>query len=297
MRTIFLTGVESFIGRELIRQCGQQDIRVTGCDACEPRDSCFKRADIRDPSIADLIPEAADALVHLAALSRDQDCRGKAYAAFDVNVMGTLNLVEAAKARKVKQFVFASSEWVYDRFEEGREKPEDDPVDPHKLTSEYAFSKLVSEVNLRQQFAHGFCPTTILRFGIIYGPRRDNWSAVESLLNAVATKDEVTVGSLKTARRFVHVSDIARGVLLALGLPGFEIVNLQGDRLVTLGEIVAESARLTGKGPRVTETSPDRPSIRLVSNEKARRLLSFTPKIGLAQGLRSVMDFLGIPAA
>jgi len=58
-------------------------------------------------------------------------------------------------------------------------------IDASQLNSEYALSKYVSEQNLRQKFQHGFCPTTILRFGIIYGSRKHNWSAVESLFHAV----------------------------------------------------------------------------------------------------------------
>lgn len=294
---VFVTGVESFIGKEFLRQCAEAGIETFGVDALKPSDPRYHQADIRDPHIADLIPEGADAIVHLAALSRDQDCRMNACRTFDVNVQGTLNLMDQAKARRVKQFVFASSEWVYDSYVEGVEKHEDDAIDAAKLTSEYAFSKYVSEVNLRQQHQHGFCDTAILRFGIIYGPRPGNWAAVESLLNAVATKDEVSVGSLRTGRRFLHIEDIARAVRLSLGLPGFNVINIQGDTLITLGDIIAESKRLTGKNPKVVETNPDKPSIRFVSNVRAKELLGFTPEIGLVDGLKSVMAHLNIPLA
>lgn len=297
MKKIFLTGVESFIGQEFLAQCKAAGIETHGVDAMKPSDPSYHQADIRDPGIADLIPEGTDTIVHMAALSRDQDCRMNSCRTFDVNVQGTLNLMDQAKARGVKQFVFASTEWVYDTFAEGVEKHEDDPIDAAKLTSEYAFSKYVSEVNLRQQQQYGFCDTTILRFGIIYGPRKANWSAVESLLNSVATKDEVSVGSLRTGRRFLHVQDIARAVKLSLGLPGFNVINIQGDRLVNLGEIIDLSRKLTGKNPKVAETNPDKPSIRLVSNQRAKDLLGFTPEIDIETGLKSVMAHLNIPLA
>lgn len=297
MKKVFLTGVESFIGGEFLRQCTAAGYETFGVDAIKPGDPRHHQADIRDPSIGDLIPEGADAIVHLAALSRDQDCRMNACRTFDVNVQGTLNLMDQAKARGVRQFVFASTEWVYDTFAEGVEKHEDDAIDAARLTSEYAFSKYVSEVNLRQQWQHGFCPTAILRFGIIYGPRPANWSAVESLLNSVATKDEVTVGSLRTGRRFLHVEDIARAVKLSIGLDGFHVINIQGDRFVSLGEVIEESKKLTGKNPRVAESNPDKPSIRMVSNLRAKELLGFTPEIGLTAGLKSVMAHLNIPLA
>jgi nucleoside-diphosphate-sugar epimerase len=290
--TVFVTGANGFIGLELMRQCKDRGIDFTGVDLSPVNTPNRHVGDIRDPSIADLIPEKADAIVHLAALSRDPDCKNRAGACFDINVMGTLNLIDAAEKRNVRQFIFASTEWVYDKFEPGRDKTEDGVIDPRKLRSEYAFSKLVSENNLRQKFQHGFCPATVLRFGIVYGSRRGNWSAVESLFNTVATGDEVTVGSLATARRFIHVSDIADAVLSALGTPGFEIVNIQGARPVTLGEVIETSAEISGGSPRVTETDPNAPSIRGVSGAKAETLLGWRAKVDLRDGLTQLGRYL-----
>lgn len=292
---IFLTGSGSFIGREVVRLCRTRGITVVGVDLVADGQEGCSAADIRSPEIAQKIPENVDAVIHLAALSTDPDCRNRAYACFDVNVMGTINLVEASQKRGARQFIFASSEWVYDSFPEGVPKTEDDVIDIARLTSEYALSKLVSESTLRQRFQHGCCPITVLRFGIVYGPRGEKWSAVESLFNAVHTQDEITVGSLATARRFIHVSDIASGILAAIGLPGFEILNLQGERLVTLGEVIETSKRLLDRNPKVVERTPDQANIRLVSDDKARRLLNWRPQVSLADGLKSLADHLGVP--
>lgn len=294
---LIVTGAASFIGRELLRACDRRGITVTGIDAVAmDRPDCHV-ADIRDPAVADLFPQDCDALIHLAALSRDPDCRDKAHACFDANLMGTLNLADAAQARGVKQFVFASSEWVYDSFPPGVDKTEDDVIDLTRLTSEYALSKLVAENALRQKVQHGFCPTTCLRFGIIYGPRPGNWSAVETLLNQVAQGGEISIGARATARRFLHVTDIAEAILASVGLPGYEIVNIQGRRLVSLGEVIDSSARLLGRSPVVVETNPAAPSIRTVSGEKAARLMTWTPRIDLEDGLRDVIAFLGLEAS
>ena len=178
----------------------------------------------------------------------------------------------------------SSSEWVYDRFDPEAAKTERDPIDALALGSEYALSKLTSEANLRQRHARGFCDTTILRFGIIYGPRRDNWSAVESLTHAVATKDEVTVGALATARAFIHVDDIASGIRAAVGVPGLHTINLQGAKLVSLGDVIEIASRLTGRRPRTIETSAGTPSIRRVSGELARTVLNWQPSISDRRG-------------
>ena len=290
---LFITGSSSFIGQALIERCDAHGITVVGVDlSASQRSDCYV-ADICDPNIAMQIPEGVDAIVHLAAMSRDGDCRDQAQACFAANVMGTLNLMSAAMARNAKQFIFASSEWVYDNFEPNVEKQEDALINIANLQSEYALSKLVSEANLRQKYRHGFCPISILRFGIIYGPRKDNWSAVEALLHAVATKDEVTVGALATSRRFIHVTDIAEAILAAVGLPGFEILNIQGGCSVSLGEVIATSKTLLQRNPRVIETAQKSPSIRLVSGEKAGNMLSWQPRVNLEAGLRSVAEFLG----
>ena len=289
MTKLFLTGCASFVGRELIRVCDQSGIDVSGIDLMAQDRDGFHAADLRDSAIADLIPEGVDAVVHLGALSRDPDCRNNAARCFDVNVMGSLNVMAAAQARGAKQMIFASSEWVYDRFDGDTEKTEDDPIDALALTSEYALSKLVAEANLRQKAQHGFCAATILRFGIIYGPRTANWSAFEAMVNAVATQAEVKVGSLRTARRFIHVTDIAEAMLAAVGRTGTETFNIQGPNLLELGAIIDEARRQTGRNPRVSETAPDAPNRRPVSAEKAAAQLGWRARIDLAEGVASVL--------
>jgi UDP-glucose 4-epimerase len=292
--TIVVTGSESFVAKELIAQARAQGINVIGIDMAPQAsgDYEYHHADIRSQDVADIIPDDVDAIVHLAALSRDPDCRGKAYQCFDVNVMGTLNLVNAAANKNAKQFIFASSEWVYEKFEGNEVKDEEAWIDVANHVSEYALSKLVSEANLRQRFSQGFCSATILRFGIIYGPRPNNWSAVESVTSTIKKSDQVTVGSLKNGRRFIHVSDIARGILASIGLSGFNIINLTGDRLITMGEIIETAERIFEKKVTVLESDPTVLNVRNASNEKAKRLLKWNPEILLEEGLRTLLPFL-----
>jgi len=285
---VFVTGAEGFVGKRLVARLKDKGIEVTAVDIITVPGSSVTVADIRSRAIGNLIPEGADAIIHLAGLTRTPDCQNKGYACFDANVMATLNLVDAAEARKAKQFIFASSEWVYGEWKDASIiKNEDSILDPHVL-AEYAFSKLVSEVNLRQKYQHGFCSTTILRFGIIYGPREKNWSAVESLFNAVKTQEEVKVGALRTGRCFIHVEDIVSGIISSLGLKGFNIIDLQGDKLITLKDIIETSKKILGKAPKVVETSPDNYNLRNITNTKARELLGFKPRFSLQEGLNSL---------
>jgi len=290
---LLITGAASFIGLELIARCKALGIDYVGLDQAEAADTIS--VDIRDGNLSDIVPEAIDAVIHLAAISRDPDCRRDPVACYDVNVAGTINVFEAAHARGARQFIFASTEWIYDSFEADGTKCEDDPIDSSKLTSDYALSKLTAESALRIRHQETALPVTILRFGIIYGPRRSNWSAVEALLTAVATGGTVTVGARSTARCFIHVSDIVDGILASVGQGGYDIFNLQADAPTSLGEVVDASAKLLGRAPDLIETAPNMPNIRNVSNKKARDRLGWQPKIALASGLRTVAEFLELP--
>lgn len=291
---LYITGVGSFIGRELLRQCDERGIRAGGIDLVATGRPGCDVGDIRDAGMAARLPEGVDAVVHLAAVSRDLDCRGRGRATMDANVVGTLNLAEAAQARGGKQFIFASSEWVYPRFEPGRDADETTPIDIAAHQSEYALSKLVAEAALRIHHQRSGLPVTILRFGIVYGRRRENWVAVEALTDAVARQDIVKVGSRRTARRFIHVQDIAAGILASVGRKGCEIFNIQGPRLETLDDIVVAAGKVLGRQPRIEETAPEAPSVRNVSSARAERELGWKAAIGLEEGVRDIARFLGL---
>jgi nucleoside-diphosphate-sugar epimerase len=129
---------------------------------------------------------------------------------------------------------------------------------------------------------------TVLRFAIVYGPRAANWSAVEQLFHRVRRDDVVEVGSLRTARRFIHVTDIASGILSAVGATGYQVFNLSGDRLVTLADIIDASSIVLDRSPRITDLGQP-PSVRNPSNEKAHRILGWKPSLDLPSGLRTLL--------
>ena len=290
--TVVITGSGSFIGKELIRHCRAQNIPYVGLDSAPTGDANCRQLDIRSPEIAKAIPENAQAIVHLAALSRDSDCKRDPAAAFDVNVGGTLNLMQAAQARKVRQFVFASSEWVYGNAAGDSVQTEDSVIDANQITSEYALTKIAGERLLFMAHQRGLCPVTVLRFGIVYGPRSAPMNPLEGLCHEVRTRDVVEVKcSLNSGRRFVHVSDIADGILATLGRSGFEIFNLSANSLVTFRQVIEESARILEKTPRIVETNAHILNVRNPDNQKARRLLGWEPRVDLKTGLASFLNF------
>jgi nucleoside-diphosphate-sugar epimerase len=289
---VVVTGAESFVGRVLVPHLLQQGAQVIGIDAVKPSFPGGLAADIRNPEVADHLPENADAVVHLAAISRERDCAADPRLAYDVNVTGTANVIACAHRRGVRQVVFASSEWVYGDVANEAVQDENTVIDPRRVLNEYAAGKLAGEMALNVAVRRGLPAGTVLRFGIIYGPRLDNWSAVEALLNAVRTKDEVTVGSLATARRFIHVRDIVSGIVASLGRTGFEILNLAGSELITLKRVIDLSRVATRREPRIVERDAAAVSIRNPVSAKAQEALGWKPSVPIEQGIAELADYL-----
>jgi nucleoside-diphosphate-sugar epimerase len=285
---IFVTGAESFVGQALQSACADNDVAFSGVDLAPSTHAGVGIGDIMDANLADAIPTDTDVVVHLAALSRDADCKGRLADCLRLNVMGTLNVAHAASARGVRQMIFASSEWVYGNGPFATARTEQSHIDINALRSEYAISKAMAEAALRQEVAVHGGNITILRFGIIYGSRPANWSAVEALTHAVGTQDEVSVGSLSTARQFIHVDDIAQAILAARGRIGLDVFNVQGPALVSLGDVIGAAAVLTSRTPRVIESNANTPSIRNVDAESFTAATGWRPVIGLAEGVASL---------
>jgi nucleoside-diphosphate-sugar epimerase len=231
------------------------------------------------------VPDGAT-IIHLAAVSTDASCKADPLEALDANVAGTINVAKAAKARNCRQFIFASTEWVY--YDDGYVRRETDPVDPRGI---YPWSKRIGEMIL--EFS-ALPNVTILRFGITYGPRDKNWCAVESIADKVLRGEDVTVGSLKTARRFIHVKDLCRGIMASIGRTGHETFNLAGDRLITLNEVMHVAASVVGRPYWEPEDDDGTPSIRNPDSTKAKNVLGWSPQIAFADGMREVVEYLRV---
>lgn len=290
---LFVTGSESFIGRAFVGRAIARGYAVTTLDTIDTERANHVVGDIRDRNLAELIPLGTDCVVHLAAISRDGDCREDPRSAFDVNIMGTQNVVDAAAARGVRQIVFASSEWVYGEVANDGVQNESRAIDANRISSEYALSKIVGERLIAMAVARGLAAGTVLRFGIVYGPRAANWSAVESIFAKTESDASVSVGSGSTARRFIHVEDIVSGIIAVVGRSGLETFNLSGDALVTLRDVFDVSCAIHDRHPEFVETNAARVSVRNPDNARAKAALGWAPVYDLEPGLRTLTGRLG----
>ena len=213
---ILITGSESFVGHYLKEELLKKKINFKGIDKISSKN--LIKLDISKIDNAKRSFKGYDAIVHLAAISSTNDFKKDPDKAFKINFNGTYNIIRLAKKNNIKKIIFASSEWVYGEMSKKKfyEKHE---IDIGKLGSEYAFSKAAGENIIKFYCQLYNINYVILRFGIIYGPRlnKNNWSAVESLAYKVFNDEKkLIVGSKKTARRFIYVRDIAKGIISSL---------------------------------------------------------------------------------
>jgi nucleoside-diphosphate-sugar epimerase len=292
---IFITGVNSFVGKNLINQFKQYPKhKIYGCDLIiNKKNKNFVKADIRSKNFYKKIPKKIDAIIHLAAISRDKDCSEDLINCYLTNIIGTLNVIEAAKKLNIPKIIFASTEWVYPDIMARKKVDENTKIDFSLLKSEYAKSKLISEMHLKDFYnSNNIFDISILRFGIIYGERTSNWSAVEAIFNNIKKQNSISVGSFETSRRFIHVSDICEGIIKSLSLKNLSIINLQGSKLITLKNLTNISQEILKKKVSIKEVNKSNPSIRNVIANQSYKKLNFNPKISLKIGLKKLSIFL-----
>ena len=287
---VVITGADGFVGhalREKLQDLGYQTI----CIDSNPIYEETLKGDITSSEISNLIPENC-IIVHLAAMSTDSKCRQNPISAIDINISGTINLVNIALQKKCKQFIFASSEWVYGDTDKKIEKNETSLIDISRLTSIYAITKAAMEPIINQMLSN--TNSVILRFGIVYGPREKSWSAVERLLVDVSEKEVIEVGSLENGRCFIYIDDLVDGIIASFRAKGNQLFNLSGNQLVTLGDVIKISAKILSKDPKVEELDSTKFVQRNLSNLTAKQALGWEPKIDLRDGLERIAKYLNL---
>jgi nucleoside-diphosphate-sugar epimerase len=177
---------------------------VLGVDLTKTGDSRFK--EIEMDFFSDEINRYLDEnsiLIHLAAISTDSESKKSPLKAININIAGTQKLMEICKDRKISKFIFASSEWVYPENSIAIPQFETDVLSTSKLNSVYALSKLMTEDFIRVNSDN--LNYSILRFGIVYGPRNSPGSSLESLALKVWKNQDIEIGSGLTDRNLIYV--------------------------------------------------------------------------------------------
>jgi UDP-glucuronate 4-epimerase len=309
MSTVLVTGAAGFIGSHTSRALLDRYDRVVGLDNLNDyydpsrklanlegikRDVAagqsfdFIAGDIRDHDTVRSLFKAHDftAVVHLAAMAGVRVSIERPELYYDVNVMGTLNLLNAARDHDLGNFVLASTSSVY-----GRTQTipfvETDICD--RPLSPYAASKRAAEMQCFT-YHHLFgINTTALRFFTVYGPRgRPDMMAYKVLTNIFDGTEVPIYNNGDMHRDWTYVDDIVTGVVAAAEQPlGFEVINLGRGEPVRLADFVKTLENLTGKKAKLTPAPmPDADvPYTFADTAKAREMLAYEPKISVDEGV------------
>lgn len=244
--------------------------------------------DIRDTAlIARLFAEHdIQRIAHLAAMANVRASMKQAPLYIDVNLIGTMNLLEAAAKKGIEQFVFASTSSVYG---ETKILPfvETDTAD--RPLASYPASKRAAEILAHTYHNLHQMNVTCLRFFNVYGPAGRPDMMPMKLMHASldGTLIEMFNGG-DLLRDWTYIDDTVEGVVAALDKPlGYEVINLGFGNPISLKEFVEVVEELSGRGINTTSvaTPPSDPPITYCNNQKARDLLGFNPQTRVEDGL------------
>lgn len=250
--------------------------------------------DIRDVALVNQLFEEHQIthVGHLAAMAGVRSSMTQPHLYMDVNVTGTLNLLEAAKDADVKIFVFASTSSVYGKTQQ---LPfiETDTAD-HPLAS-YPASKRSAEL-LAHTYHHLFgMNVTVLRFFNVYGPAGRPDMMPMRLMHA--SQDGTTMKIFNQGeiqRDWTYIEDTVKGFITALERPlGYEVINLGCGKPISLTEFVQVIEEYSNKTIKkeFVPAPPSEPPITFCNNEKARKLLDFSPEVDVYEGLRRTWEW------
>jgi UDP-glucuronate 4-epimerase len=308
---VFVTGAAGFIGSHVADALLSRGDRVFGLDNFDPfydrvlkednlsglrksAEFSFLEADIRDSAALDHWGEGvrADALIHLAAKAGVRPSLADPAGYADVNVHGTIRVLEWARARAVPKILFASSSSVYG----GNAKvpfAETDFVD-HPV-SPYAATKKAGEL-FCHTYSHLYGMNVVaLRFFTVYGPRQRPEMAIHKFTRRILEGRAIDLyGDGSTRRDYTYIDDIVSGVLGSLSAPpGYRVYNLGESATVSLSELVALLEEVCGRRAALRQRplQPGDVPITYADISRARSEIGYDPRTPIDRGVARFVDW------
>lgn len=299
-----VTGGAGFIGSHLVDELLRRGIDITVLDNLESgklenirkhmgrKGFCFIRGDIRDRQVVKEMIKDVDVVVHLAALTSVPQSFEYPSLYNEVNVVGTLNLLEASLNSDVKLFVYASSCAVYGN-------PKMPPIkESHILrpNSPYAITKMTAESYMQLYYEEFGLSTVCLRYFNVYGPRQFHnqyAGVIVRFLECIKkNKPLVVFGDGRQTRDFVHVKDLVEAHMLVIKNDvGGETFNVGTGTATTINELADMLVEVTkNTSPKIVHTKPRKGDIRqsVADISKAKEKLQYLPKVSLREGLKDL---------
>lgn len=248
------------------------------------------RADLRDLPALQAATDGVDAVVHLAAMAGVQPSIREPLVYEDINIRGTLHVLEAMRAAGVKRLVFASSSSVYGNAERAPFS-EDARVD--RPISPYAATKKAGELLCHTWHHLHAINTVCLRFFTVYGPRQRPDLAINKFIRLIDHGEPLSLyGDGSSSRDYTFVLDTVDGVARALAkteAPGYGIYNIGNSGPTSLRELVQHIEDAVGKPARITwlPMQPGDVERTWADLTQAHAALGYTPLTSMADGIRA----------
>lgn len=311
MARILVTGAAGFIGSTLSEQLVARGDEVIGLDNFQPfYDPRIKRrnlegllagerftlveGDLRNPGDLERVFSNGpiDAVIHLAAMAGVRPSIEDPLLYTDINLVGTMRLVEAMRVAGTTRLMFGSSSSVYGG---SKDVPFREDVVADRPVSPYAATKRAGEVLCHTyHHLHGF-DVACLRFFTVYGPRQRPEMAIHKFTRRIMRGEPIPFfGDGSSRRDYTFVTDIVDGVVRALDrAEGFEVYNLGGSKTTSLAELVQKIAARAGKEA-ILDRQPDQPGdvpITYADVSKAEADLGYRPSVTIDEGLDRFVDW------
>lgn len=298
---VLVTGGAGFIGSHLVESLVSQGIEVSIIDNLVSGQSyhshplaVFHHMDIcsRDAK-AVIVREKPDVVFHLAAQTDVQKSLQDPQYDAQVNICGTINLLEACREAQVRKLIFTSTSAVYGDLHK-ESISEEDPVSP---ISYYGLSKWAAEsyIHLFHQL-YGIS-YTILRFSNVYGPgqiAKGEGGVVAVFLDRIHAKKQLNIhGDGEQTRDFIYVKDVIRAIQAAAERGDQEIIQVSSSRKTSVNQLVSMLSRIHGSPVEIIHTPANKGDVKhsCLDNRKAYELLQWQPLIDLSDGLAATYTY------
>ena len=301
MAKVVVTGGAGFIGSHIVDALVEPGDEVHVIDnyaGGKRKDRLNEKAtyhevDIRNYDQVAPIIAGATYVFHEAALPRVQFSIENPQLTYEVNVMGTVSVLRAAKEAGVKRLIYAASSSAYG---DQAKLPLSENL-PAQPKSPYGLQKYIGELSCRLWSEVYRLPTVSLRYFNVYGPRFDPNGAYALVIGRFVdqrSKDQplTIAGDGTHTRDYTHIRDIVRANLLASESPKVgsgEVINIGAGRNVSVNDLAA----MIG-GPTTNIEERLEPRDTLADNRKAKELLGWEPTVKLEEGIAELKKEMGL---
>jgi len=281
MKKVLITGSSGFIGRHLTEALEKEKIRVIKFDRSNNQD-VSKTEDFQGLAKADVV-------FHLAAVSGYKSSNENVSLAYQVNVTGTVNVLEYCRKTGAK-LVFPST-YVYDK-PYAEYKKEADSTNP---TTHYSFTKFLGEELCRFYSRVFKVNTLILRLANVYGKGQEKKYLVPVLVDHLKTGKTMTLTKPEVERNFIYIDDLVEIFIKAARAKtkAAEVFNIGPNKPTSLAELVRLINKVSGEKLKLTYTGKDRPhevDKNRLDTSKLKAQLRWQPKVNLEQGLSKYLS-------